>query len=97
MTFPACVLDTLCSSVPSCLSRGRERESTKRWREERDRDTIRNVEGTEVEMITSKMRDGQGETRGGEEKRGEMRGPIKTSSDAGNTSYLTLATSVSLH
>lgn len=95
MTFLACVLDTLCSSVPSRLSRGRAGENKKRWREERDRDTTRNVERTEVEMRMSKMRDGQEETRGGEEKRGGMRGPIKTSSDAGNTSYLTLATSVS--
>lgn len=48
-------------------------------------------------MKSSEMRDGQEETRGGEEKRGGMRGPVKTSSDAGNTSHLTLATSVSPH
>lgn len=86
MTFPACVLDVLCSSAPSRLSRGRERENKKGWREERHRDTIRNVEGTEVEMRMSEMRDGQERKRGGEEKRGGMRGPVKTSSDAENTS-----------
>lgn len=86
MTFPGCVLDILCASVPSRLSRGREGEQKKRWREERDRDTTRNVEGTGVEMRMSERRDGQEGKRGGEEKRGGMRGPVKTSSDAGNTS-----------
>lgn len=86
MTFPACVLDVLCSSAPSRLSRRRERENKKGWRKERDRDTVRNGEGTEVEMRMSEMRDGQERKRGGEETRGGMRGPVKTSSDAENTS-----------